>query len=128
MACQLSDVVGILDMDGFTIKKRFYCKELGILKTGDAAAQSDFFDIGVKWAELTAKDKRTSQYVMRNIHKLPFGVLGGVKASEISELNNIVCSFYRDAKRSESSVLAYKGGHVEKDLLEQYLIIFNYEQ
>ena len=39
-------------MDGFSIKKRFYCKELGILRIGDAAAQSVFFDIGVKWAEL----------------------------------------------------------------------------
>ena len=33
MTC-LSDVVGILDMDGFIINKRFYCKELGLLKMG----------------------------------------------------------------------------------------------
>ena len=41
MAC-LSDVVGILDMDGFVINKRFYCKELGVLKVGEAAARSVF--------------------------------------------------------------------------------------
>ena len=68
---------------------------------------------------LTAKDRRTCQYVMRHIHKLPFGVPRGVKASEICELENIVSSFYREVKRSESSVLGYKGGHVEEDLLER---------
>ena len=46
MAFRLSDVAGIMDMDGFTINKRFYCKELGIFKIGDAAAvykQHNFF-------------------------------------------------------------------------------------
>ena len=38
----LSDVVGIIDMDGFTIEKEFYCKELGIFKVGDLAARSYF--------------------------------------------------------------------------------------
>ena len=42
MAC-LSDIVGILDMDGFLINKKFYCKELGLLKVGDATAHSVFF-------------------------------------------------------------------------------------
>ena len=56
---------------------------------------------------------------MQHIHKLPFGVPRGVKESEICELENIVSSFYREVKRSESSVLGYKGGHVEEDLLER---------
>lgn len=48
---------------------------------------------------------------MRNIHKLPFGVPYGVKASKITELSGIVCDFYREVGRS------YKGGHYERDLL-----------
>ena len=55
MAC-LSDVVGIIDMDGFMVKGKFYCKELGLLKVGDATARSFFFDIGIRWSNLTAKD------------------------------------------------------------------------
>ena len=35
---QFSDVVAIMDMDGFVINKRFRCKELGVIKVGDAAA------------------------------------------------------------------------------------------
>ena len=68
----LSDVVGIIDMDGFTIEKEFYCKELGILKVGDFAAHSYFFDIGVNWLDLLAKDRTSCPFVMKHIHRLPF--------------------------------------------------------
>ena len=43
----LKNVVGILDMDGFTIEKEFYCKELGIFKVGDVVARTYFFDLGI---------------------------------------------------------------------------------
>ena len=33
MASQLSDVVGIIDMDSFMVNKTFYCKELGLKKS-----------------------------------------------------------------------------------------------
>ena len=56
---------------------------------------------------------------MWNIHKLPFGVPRGVKASEICELKSIVSSFYRDVKRDARSVIGYKGGHVERDVLRR---------
>ena len=35
----LSDVTGIIDMDGFSIGKEFSCKELGMLRVGDVAAR-----------------------------------------------------------------------------------------
>ena len=97
------------------VKGKFYCKELGLLKVWDATARSFFFDIGIRWSNLTAKDKKTCQYAMWKVQKLPFGVPRGVKASEISE--NIVSMFYHEVKRSESSVLGYKSGHIEEDLL-----------
>ena len=31
---QLSNIVRVIDMDGFTINKKFYCMELGILNVG----------------------------------------------------------------------------------------------
>ena len=36
-----SDIVGIMDMDCFVINKRFYCKELGLMKVGDVVAIID---------------------------------------------------------------------------------------
>ena len=113
----LSDVAGIIDMDGFMVGGKFYCKDLGVLKVGDAAAQSWFFDIGVRWDDLSPKDKKTCEFTMRKIHKLLFGVPYGAKTNEISELGDIISSFYEQVKRSKSAVVAYKGGHIERDLL-----------
>ena len=106
-----------MDMDGFVINKKFYGKELGLLKVGDVAARSHFFDIGFEWSELSGKDRRTWDYVMRFIHKLPFGVPWGVGAYELSVLEEIVATFYYRAKRNERSIIAYTGGHFERDLL-----------
>ena len=59
---------------------------------------------------------------MRNIHKLPFGVPRGVSATDLSELETTVRSFYDKVKRDARSVLAYKGGHYERDLLASLAI------
>ena len=56
---------------------------------------------------------------MLNIHKLPFGVPRGVSATELSALESTVRSFYDEVKRHVRSVLAYKGGHIEWDLLKK---------
>ena len=119
MAAQLSDVVGIIDMDGFIIRKTFYCKELGMMRIGEAVGRMFFFNIGICWSDLTPKDRKTCKYVMWNIHKLPFGVPRGVKASEICELDSIVTSLYREVKRDTRSVIGYKGRHVERDSLRR---------
>ena len=113
----LSDVVGIIDMDGFIVIGKFYCKELGLLKIGEAAARSILFDTGLRWFDLSEKDKRTCKYVMKYIHKLPFGMPRGVKSVGISALEGIVADFYQIVKQNGNSVLGYKGGHYEQDLL-----------
>ena len=78
-----SNVVAIMDMDGFAINKQFYCKELGLLKVGNVAAQSSFFNFGLLESDLLPKDKRTCRYVQTFIQVtyLPFlcsreGVVG----------------------------------------------------
>jgi hypothetical protein len=51
MQCK-ADIVGILDMDGFLNGKKFFCKELGVIKVGESEASSFFFDIGLHRNEL----------------------------------------------------------------------------
>jgi hypothetical protein len=53
-------------------------------------ASSFFFYIGLLWNELNQKDKRTCNFIQKKIHKLPFGVLRGTKAIQISDLQAIV--------------------------------------
>ena len=90
-------------MDGFQIGKKFFCKELGVIKVGDSEASSFFFDIGLHWNELNEKDKRTCNFVQKNIHRLPFGVPRGTKAFQISDLQAIVENFYREIQIDSNS-------------------------
>ena len=114
---QLADFAGIIDMDGFMIRKTFYCKELGMIRIGEVAAKSVFFYISICWGDLSVKDKKTCKCVMRKIHKLLFGVPRGVDARSLSAFGSIVADAYRGMWQNERSVIAYKGGQYERDLL-----------
>ena len=106
-------------MDGFHIGGKFYCKKLGLLKVGSEKATSYFFDIDLRWNELSEKDKRMCGYVIR---KLPFGVPRGWKAMPLQTLPAIVQEFFTKHKQNGESCLAYKGGHLERDLLTELQI------
>ena len=118
---KMNDVVGIIDVDGFMIEKKFYCKELGVLKVGEEAS-SFIFDMGIRWRDLTPKQQRQCMFLTRNIHKLPFGVPRGAKAFHIDSLGTIVKNFYDRVKLNTLSSIAYKGGHFERDLLNKLQI------
>ena len=115
----LENIIGILDMDGFLVNGLFYCKELGALRVGDLYATSHIFDIGLRWNDLSNRTKKQCQYLTRYIHRLPFGVPRGISTKRLDELNDIVLEFYEQNKVNDMSKLAYKGGHLERDLLAQ---------
>ena len=113
----MNNIVGILDLDRFTINKKFLCRELGIIKVGQETATSYDFDIGIHWGDLSQKDRKTCMYVSRYVHKLPLVARRG--SLPLDNLNNIVNDFYNDVKTLEKSVMAYKGGHLERNLLNE---------
>ena len=113
----MNHIVGIIDMDGFTVGKKFYCKELGTLKIGDDVGCSYLFDLGIKWQSLTTKEQKHCRFLTRNIHKLPFGVSRGLNTIPLAALKGVVKGFYGDVKQDDWSTIAYKGGFFERDLL-----------
>ena len=114
MSSPLSNFVGVIDMDGFKINGRFYCKEPRALRVGDAAASSFLFDIGVRWDDLIPKDRRTCRYVTQFIHKLPFGVPRRVEAFEISALGRITVEFIRELGKTGVLSSGIKAGITRK--------------
>ena len=86
---------------------------MGCIKQGQTYATSTLFDLGLRWNNLSEKSKKTVRFTQRNIHKLPFE--GPVKATPLSRLPAIVKEFYNEP----NALVAYKGGHFEKDLLAQ---------
>ena len=117
MACKVSEIVAVIDMDGYRIQNKFLCKEMGLLKVGDTEAKSLFFDINLRWDDLTHKDRRACKYVQTHIHKLPFGVPAGVDALPLSSLPKIISQLYENVRQNSRSAIAYKGGIYERDLL-----------
>ena len=116
---KMNAIVGIIDMDGFMANKKFYCRELGMININENNATSYHFNTGLKWADLTPKDRKCCAYVCRHLVKLS---LTGHQELALSNLSTIVKDLYNGLKTSETSTLAYKGGHVEKDLLRELKI------
>ena len=54
----MNNIVGIVDLDGFTLKRKFYCRELGIIEIDEDVGESYHFDIGIDWNELTNKEQK----------------------------------------------------------------------
>ena len=113
----MNNIVGILDMDGFRVNKTFYCRELGVINVNEDIGTSYHFDTGLDWSNLTVKEQKCCAYVCRHIIKLPFKAHRG--SLPLSNLHGIVNDFYANIKKSEKSVLAYKGGHLEESMLKE---------
>jgi len=102
----------IFDMDGYRLNNKFLVKELGwIPLQHDHAYSVHFYYRGS--LQQSSRDRRTNTWVYRNLFDIPyeaywFGMIG------CDKLPNVVRAFYPN----DGSVVAYKGGHYEKDLLD----------
>ena len=94
----MNNVVGIIDMDGFTVERQFHCRELGVIEVGKDVAKSYLFDIGIRWLDLSNKDRKSCMFVTKHIHKLPFAASRG--SFRLDDLNGIVKTFYDNIKEN----------------------------
>ena len=61
--------------------------------------------------------KRRADMLCKRYINYPSACLEVLESVSIYKLESIVSSFYSEVKQSKSSVLVYKGGHYERDLL-----------
>ena len=117
----MNDIVEIIDLDGYTINKKFLCRELATIGVGQDTGTSYHFNIGVHWKDLTLKDRKSCMYVYQHVHKLPLNAHRG--SLPLGNLDGIVKDFYTSVKEKEESTLAYKGGCLERNLLKKLNIL-----
>ena len=110
----MENIVGLIDMDGFWIQKRFLCKELGLLKVGDDTASSFFFDIAVRWSDLDEKDTRCCKYLIRKSINFRWEYLVAHRLTLWRHWKSWSLIFTKAYKRDGKSTLAYKGGILER--------------
>ena len=112
----LDKICLIIDMEGFLIPK-FYCRELGAANYL-GGYDSHFYEIPMKYTDLLPTQLKQVMYVLRRIHGLPFTPSFFENAKPQDQLKVDMLNMYHFYKTPERSVVAYKGGHIEWDLLK----------
>lgn len=121
----MRDIVGIVDMDGFTIRRKFCCKEIAILiMEEDPMMWNNTFHSQAVIDSMSRNDWKTHDYVVNHrIYDVPI-YHRDFQSVRMECLDEVVLELYPDW-----GTMAYKGGHYEKDLLEKLGIpSFNLEE
>ena len=118
----------ILDLEGFFINKTFHVRELGYY-TWNGEHSRHAFSIPIPYKTLHDKDKRTVNFVCRKNHGLAYQPCAPEIFQDPRILGPLVKDIHQEySERAQSSegkrtVVGYKGGHVEKDLLQKLNIL-----
>ena len=106
----------IIDMEGFFLPK-FHVRELGYANHLGGSG-SKHYQIPMKYTELTPSQQKQVAFMTRRIHGLPFTPTHFEDAQAQEQLQQDVVDIYQLYMTAEKPTIAYKGGHIEKDLLE----------
>lgn len=116
----LSNVCLIIDFDGFFVNKKFYVREMGFYSLTKNVCGSYRFKLNHLVKKLTDKDWKCIRYCSKYIHGLSFRKLPGEQdIFNLNFLTALVRIEYEQSKRQNKFLVAFKGGHVEKDLLQK---------
>ena len=114
----MNEICMILDFECFCIDGKQQCRELGYYTHNHKYGREAFYmKKSYKW--LSDKDKRTVNFVKRKIHGLSYQPRKEENAKEWYTLEDTVHNIYDSCKKEGRDIVAYKGGHVERDLLNK---------
>jgi len=108
----------ILDLEGFFLNKTFYVRELGYYTWNDEHGRHAF-SIPISHDSLNDRDKRTVQFVKNKIHGLSYQPTPKEHFQNPLVLGILVQAIYEEYRQGKKAVVGYKGGHIEKDLLQK---------
>ena len=108
----------VLDFEGFFINKTFHPRELGYFTWNEAYGRHAFREL-VPHQDLCEKDKRTVNFVINKIHGLSYQPSPQERGQHPRVIPSMIQDLYGDYSTPDRTLVAYKGGHVEKDLLNK---------
>ena len=111
----------VIDLEGFQVKSRggFQVRELGYCDWQRHHAGSYRYQLPGYLKDLPKQDQLTVKYVTQHVHGLPYRAFSREKARPADEIHEDVRGLYERHRTSERNVVGYKGGHVERDLLNE---------
>ena len=119
---KLRPICMILDLDGYRVSQQpFFIREMGWCDM-QGQADSIHFTGPIDYSELSVKDKRTVNYVYHRVHGLPFNAKPKEKALPLDFAETIIQTLYQTLCTKDQYVVAYKGGTIERDMLDKLQI------
>ena len=112
----------VIDLEGFFVQKKFQVREMGYYSWDEHFDCHAFFQ-PKPLKNLSHKDKKTVNFAKHNIHGLTYQPRYQERAYEHDEVDIVLLRLYSQFKMEKTTVVAYKGGHVEKDLLSKLNIV-----
>ena len=106
-----------IDMEGFFLPK-FHARELGYANYLGGSGSKHYW-MPMLYTDLVPSQQRQANFVTRRIHGLPFTPTHFEDASPQEQLVQDVTDLYKLYMTEDKPVIAYKGGHIEKDLLKE---------
>ena len=110
----------VIDLEGFHIKTRdgFHVRELGYCDCRRHSMGSKSYQTFGYLMDLPMRDRRTVEYVIKHIHGLSYTPKLRENARPPYEIHDDVLALYEQHRTPQRDLIGYKGGHVEKDLLD----------
>ena len=108
----------VTDLEGFFVQKKFQLHEMGYYSWDEHFDHHAFFQPAAL-KNLSHKNKKTVNFAKHNIHRLAYQPGYQERAYEHDEVDIVLLRLYSLLKMEKRTVVAYKGGHVEKDLLNK---------
>lgn len=116
----LINICAVIDIDGFHTSTTFYPREFGYTSLTKRTNESFRFKLNHLAKQLSSKDWKTVRYCTRHIHGLRFCTHPQEKDLHDAEtLKQLIQCMYNDNKTLEKYIIAYKGGCVEKQILDE---------
>ena len=106
-----------IDMEGFFLPK-FHVRELGYANYLGGSGSKHYW-MPMLYTDLVPSQQRQANFVTRRIHGLPFTPTHFEDAQPQEQLVQDVTDLYQLYMTPEKPTIAYKGGHIEKDLLKE---------
>ena len=108
----------VIDLKGFFVQKKFRVREMGYYSLNEHFGCHAFFQ-PVALKDLSHRDKKIVNFAKQNIHGLTYQPRYQERAYEQDEADIVLLRLYNQYKTQERTVVAFKGDHAEKDLLNK---------
>ena len=108
----------VIDLKGFFVQKKFQVREMDYYSWNEHFDRHAFYQPAAL-KDLSHKDKKTVNFAKYNVHGLTYRPRYQERAYEYDEVDIVLLRLYSQFKTEKRTVVAYKGGHVEKDLLNK---------